>query len=442
MFTASLKIRDIVILAGCAALLAGCGKNIKTGGSAGMFAPDQYQRLAERISEGHIHLSNKKVAVLPFSYIDHRDSNDGTVVSERLLTRIMNIRKLEIVERGLLEKVLAELKLQRSGAIDESSIKDIGKIIGVEAVVTGTMTRHRDGRIEINARLIRTESAAVLSAAAETITPEWETTGVTSPAAWTRPVAPRTWTKPAPPAASSGINALISPVKRPGCPRGMAAYWNFDEAGGATAYDAFGMSNARLVDGPVWTPGGKVGGALQFDGSNDRGDYLNAGNSLDLSAGDFTLMAWVYPVDFTYERGNLKDNARTIISAFDSNMNRGYLFAVKDGQLAYYSNTWGVGGSLVLNKWQHAVVTVTRVAGGMSDYILYLGGKIVGSGSKPEFVRIHPTAIGVYQPHTVGVSHFKGAIDEVAIYNRVLSAGEITGLYKKGLTGKGYCARP
>jgi hypothetical protein len=202
------------------------------------------------------------------------------------------------------------------------------------------------------------------------------------------------------------------------------------------------MSDARLVDGPAWTPAGKVGGALLFDGSNDRGDYLDAGDNLDLSAGGFTLMAWVYPADFTYERGNIKDNTRTIVAAFDSNMNRGYMFTIKDGRLAYYSGTCSTGAALTLNKWQHAAVTVTRAAGGMSDYVLYLDGKFAGSGSKPAFVKIQPTSIGVYQPHTVGVSHFKGALDEVAVYNRVLSENEIDGLYKKGLAGKGYCARP
>ena len=185
----------------CSLALAACGCRAGNLKRDGALAPDQYDRLAEAISGGRKYLQNRKVAVLPFSYTDRRASDDGIVISEKLLTRIINRRALEVIERGLLDKVLSELKLQRSGAIDESSIKGLGKVLGVEALVTGTLTRRRDGRIEINARLIKTETAAVIIAAAEVITPDWEAaaapvlTPVTAPqprAAFSAPFVPLT----------------------------------------------------------------------------------------------------------------------------------------------------------------------------------------------------------------------------------------------------------
>lgn len=154
-----------------AAMAAGC-----SGGRRADKAPlDDYDILARRISEAGAGMSNRKVAVLPFSYTDRRESEDGTVISERLLTRIIQTGRLEVVERALLERIMEELKLQYSGAVDETSIKRLGRILGVEAVVTGTLTRTSDGRIEINARMIRAENAVVLSAAAATVLPDWET---------------------------------------------------------------------------------------------------------------------------------------------------------------------------------------------------------------------------------------------------------------------------
>ena len=45
----------------------------------------------------------------------------------------------EVIERSLLDGVFKELKLQSSGAVSEESAKEIGKLLGVEAVVNGTL---------------------------------------------------------------------------------------------------------------------------------------------------------------------------------------------------------------------------------------------------------------------------------------------------------------
>lgn len=156
-------------------LVSGCSGNAKRKSLPDAFGGDPYESLAERLSEAHDRVANRKVAVLPFSYTDKRESDDGVVVSERLLTRIIQERKLEAVERNLLEKVMGELKLQYSGAVDETSIKNLGKVLGVDAVVTGTIMRQADGRIEINARLIKAETAVILAAAVALVPCDWET---------------------------------------------------------------------------------------------------------------------------------------------------------------------------------------------------------------------------------------------------------------------------
>ncbi|HCC46818.1 MAG TPA: hypothetical protein DEQ38_01680 [Elusimicrobia bacterium] len=158
----------------CTAFAWGCSGGTRRDRQEKALGLDRYEFLAERLSGAHGKMANRKVAVLPFSYTDRRESDDGVVVSERLLTRIIQEGKLEVVERNLLEKVMGELKLQYSGAVDETSIKSLGKILGVEAVITGTLMRRSDGGLEINARLIKAETAAVLSAATASVPLDWE----------------------------------------------------------------------------------------------------------------------------------------------------------------------------------------------------------------------------------------------------------------------------
>ena len=63
----------------------------------------------------------------------------------------------------MLEKILEEQKLGMSGVIDASTAAQIGKGIGVDAVVVGSVTLTRTA-LSIDARLIDTESATIITA--------------------------------------------------------------------------------------------------------------------------------------------------------------------------------------------------------------------------------------------------------------------------------------
>ena len=72
---------------------------------------------------------------------------------------------------------------------------------------------------------------------------------------------------------------------------GLIAYWKLDETEGAIAHDSVGGKDGALNGNPVWQPlGGKVGGALEFDGD---GDYVSTSFILDPSAGAFSVFTWV-----------------------------------------------------------------------------------------------------------------------------------------------------
>jgi curli biogenesis system outer membrane secretion channel CsgG len=57
--------------------------------------------------------------------------------------------RFEVVERALLQKILEEQKLSMTGVIDKSSASQIGKVLGVKAIITGSVLKFKK-TIEIN----------------------------------------------------------------------------------------------------------------------------------------------------------------------------------------------------------------------------------------------------------------------------------------------------
>lgn len=91
---------------------------------------DPYTKIAKELSESAKFLEQPKAAIIPFIYTDKRTSDGGTIVAERLTTRITKLKKLQVIERQLLEKVLQELHFETTGVVDIETTKQLGKILG------------------------------------------------------------------------------------------------------------------------------------------------------------------------------------------------------------------------------------------------------------------------------------------------------------------------
>ena len=71
----------------------------------------------------------------------------------------------------------------------------------------------------------------------------------------------------------------------------LLAHWALDETEGTVAYDGAGLNDASIIGEPVWKPeGGKIGGALAFDGVDDCAFTPHGLNPLD---GPFSVLAWI-----------------------------------------------------------------------------------------------------------------------------------------------------
>lgn len=103
------------------------------------------------------------LAVLPFQTsglgVDIGEIN----IVEQMMTTFYNTNRFKLVERTQLEKILAEQSLGMSGVLDASTAAEIGKGIGVDAIVLGNVTR-AGNNLAIDARLIDTETAQIITA--------------------------------------------------------------------------------------------------------------------------------------------------------------------------------------------------------------------------------------------------------------------------------------
>ncbi|OGR80834.1 MAG: hypothetical protein A2X32_09545 [Elusimicrobia bacterium GWC2_64_44] len=152
-------IRDRV--AGKLGLASGSARN------AGEYGPLVSALLKDYSGDG------KTIAVAGFAYTDGRASSDGKVVSERVTTELIKTKKLKVVEREQIEKMLAELRLQSGGAIDQDSARRLGKLLGADLLVIGTMAALPGGKLELNLRLASVESGEALSAVNGRVEKDW-----------------------------------------------------------------------------------------------------------------------------------------------------------------------------------------------------------------------------------------------------------------------------
>ncbi|MHC4703938.1 MAG: LamG-like jellyroll fold domain-containing protein, partial [Planctomycetota bacterium] len=194
----------------------------------------------------------------------------------------------------------------------------------------------------------------------------------------------------------------------------LVGWWKLDEDGGAVAIDWSGHGNHGTLQGdPQWAPG-QVGGALEFDGS---GDYVDCGNPESLTITDnITIMGWIKVAAFT-------KTWETILAKGDDSyrMSRG----PGDGDSIHFAAS-GTGTNLdativvTTDTWRH----VAGVYDG-TNKIIYIDGaedaRLASAGS------IDTSSYNLF----IGANsqqagrNLTGLIDDVRVYNRVLTLDEI-----------------
>lgn len=137
---------------------------------------DPLESMAARLAKGAVKLDSRRVAVLTFTYPDGAISTGSSLVAETLTTQLVGRKKITVIERSQLSKILSEQRLELSGVTESSGTDKLGRILGVDAIVTGTLQDTLNGPTHVNARMIRATTGEVLAAAAANIDRTWEDT--------------------------------------------------------------------------------------------------------------------------------------------------------------------------------------------------------------------------------------------------------------------------
>ena len=126
---------------------------------------DAITEIATQITEQIRDSDMKTVAVLDFAMLDGSVNALGQHLAESLITELLTVapERYEIIERRRLSVILREQKLSVQEIFEEDSLAEVGKLLGVKEVVTGTVSE-LDTQITVNARLINVETARVTSA--------------------------------------------------------------------------------------------------------------------------------------------------------------------------------------------------------------------------------------------------------------------------------------
>ena len=106
-----------------------------------------------------------KIAVLDFDLKGEGFETDdmGAIVAEWCITALVKEGRFDVIERSLLNKILEEQKLGISGVVDEETATQLGKLLGVKVIISGSVLRVQH-ILEVNARIIDVETAAIIAA--------------------------------------------------------------------------------------------------------------------------------------------------------------------------------------------------------------------------------------------------------------------------------------
>jgi chitodextrinase len=195
---------------------------------------------------------------------------------------------------------------------------------------------------------------------------------------------------------------------------GLVAAYSFDEGAGTVLHDASGNGNNGTIANATWT-GGKYGDALSFNGSNSV-VTIPASASLD-PTGAVTVEAWVRPDTVSSWRAvAVKEQTSSSLSyGLYSSSNAG------PAALAYTSGEKHAttSSSLPTAAWSHIAAVYNGSA--LSIYVNgVLSSQTSVTGKLPE-----TNGALTLGGDTMWNEWFKGAIDDLRVYNRALAASEI-----------------
>ncbi|MFH0908251.1 MAG: LamG-like jellyroll fold domain-containing protein [bacterium] len=201
----------------------------------------------------------------------------------------------------------------------------------------------------------------------------------------------------------------------------LAGAWNFSEASGA-ASDGSGNGNTGLVMGGAIRTVGKQGNGLKLDGTDD---YVDCGTKsyLNLDGGSFSLSMWAKFDDMSRGMGLIGKTG-----GFGVNQSLAItLLSPTKLRFGFYCNDLDASGPFAIGQWYHLVFTYDAVS---KERKIYVNGNQVARDISNGSLRDTAGArLEIGRNYTWNSTAMKGAIDQVRIYSRALTAADVVLAY-------------
>ncbi|MEN6578319.1 MAG: LamG-like jellyroll fold domain-containing protein [Phycisphaerales bacterium] len=222
---------------------------------------------------------------------------------------------------------------------------------------------------------------------------------------------------------------------------GLAGWWKLDETSGTTASDASGNGNDGTLQGNGQWVEGTLDGAWQGDGD---GDYIRIPHSDSLNLSDaVTVALWLYggiAPDQVLCKGTGGDawvSSYSIRVDDDSSHARQINWR---GRVGSATNGLNSATALPTAEWVHVAVTFD-VAASDNNQKIYINGVLDAENRSTNALSTNTNDLLLgADAYDTTRWHWQGKLDDVRIYNRALTAGEIPDVMA-GRTG-GYAFAP
>jgi hypothetical protein len=212
----------------------------------------------------------------------------------------------------------------------------------------------------------------------------------------------------------------------------LYAHWSLDELNGTNVYDSSGNGrNGTTVNGPLWVAG-KLNNSLQFNGVNQ---YVDMGQIAGFqSSSPFSLEAWFMTINGHTQIIMSKVAGAPQYAGYQLTTDTGgniYFFLISDYSSANYLEVRSTQ-TFADGTWHHIIVTYD---GSSSAYhvVIYVDDTSISlTVLRDALTGNILNSADFYVAQGLFNYYFNGNLDELAVYNKTLSQGEVDFRWNSG----------
>lgn len=204
-------------------------------------------------------------------------------------------------------------------------------------------------------------------------------------------------------------------VPRPAADPNLIAHWSFDDGiqGGMVADDSGNGKTGVAIGDPEISEEGLSGKALSLDGA---GDFINV--TMDTPERDFTIELWLKTADVNPDCGVFS------VTNGSSHDRHFFMWNGDANNRVYNAPGFDTGYNVGDQQWHHWVLAVDW----NTDLKVYIDGAQRASTATNESKFDWDAAVKIGYSQDAIERYFKGLVDEVKIYDRVLGPTEVSAI--------------